>query len=77
MSKAPSVAGAKLLGDGLLDGGLARRNQSRFHLHRRRNPCKVFVHKEFLDNAVGKHVRCNRTLRAVRGNRRDLLPHIG
>ena len=52
-------------------------HEFRFHLHPRHDPNKVFVRKQLLDDAFGKHCRCDGALRAVGCYRRELLPHIG
>src|ERR1700730_17926125 len=76
MTMAPST-GTRPLYSGLTDRKLARWAEFRFHLHPRHDPNKVFVRKQLLDDAFGKHGRCDGTLRAVGCYRRELLLHIG
>lgn len=73
---APS-SGARSLSNGLTDRGLGHWHEFRFHLHPRHDPHKVFVGKQFLDDAAWKHGRCDGALRTVGGYCRELLPHIG
>ena len=73
---APS-SGAKPLYSGLTDRGLARWYEFCFHLYPWHDPHKVFVRKQLLDDAFGKHGRCDGALRAVGCYRRELLLQIG
>jgi len=76
MTMTPS-SGVRLLHSGLADWKLARWHEFRFHLQPWHNPNKVLLRKQFLDEAFGKHGRCDRALCAVGCNRRELLRHIG
>ena len=76
MTVAPST-GARPLHSGLTDRELARWQEFCFHLQPRHNPHKVLLRKQFLDDAFGKHGRCDGALRAVGGNCRELLSHMG